>query len=335
MILGAATTWIVSVCASVGVAVARPTAHGGPTGGGEPQDSAAEVAALIAERCAPCHSPVHPDAGREPRALRKWAGATDLAAVIETAVVRGTPDESDLYLSVELDEMPPADSASAPFSAEEKALIHAWITAGAPMPAQATDTPTAPATEPAPVTEPVSATEPPSATEPIEGQTAAPDGPPATEAPTRGAPKPRPSTLELIGRFHPVAVHFPIALLLAALPAALWARWRRSPAWATCADYCTALGALGAVFAAALGWCAHEAGAGALQPDLLERHEWSGFAAAFLALAALGAAAAARRGHKLGWWHLPLLCATAAVVSAAGHFGGMLVWGEDFLPLPF
>jgi uncharacterized membrane protein/mono/diheme cytochrome c family protein len=302
VIPGRATILIVSVCAAAHFAVAQPKVFGVQTDGTAPRDLATDVAALVAERCAPCHSPAHPDAASEPRALRKWAGATDLAAVIETVVVPGTPDESDLYLSVELDEMPPADSASAPLTEEEKALIHAWITGGAPLP-----------TPPAP--------------EPTDTAVA------NRERPVNAAPKP--STLELIGRFHPLAVHFPIALLLAALPAALWARWRRSTVWAMCADYCTALGALGAVLASALGWCAHEAGAGALHPDLLERHEWSGFAAAFLALLALGAAVAARRGHRFGRWHLPLLGAAVAVVSAAGHFGGMLVWGEDFLPLPF
>jgi uncharacterized membrane protein len=310
------TPWIPGWGAALGVAVALLTAApSGATGQGSPasQDPAALVSTLVAARCAPCHSPVHPEAGREPRALRKWAGATDLAAVIESAVVPGTPDESNLYLSVEFDEMPPFDSTVAPLTDEEKALIHAWITAGAALPA------------------PVVAELP----EPPGAEVPAPPDDPAPEAKKEGAPRPGPSTLELVGRFHPLAVHFPVALLLAALPAALWARWRRSAAWAMCADYCTALGALGAAVAAALGWCAHEAGAGALHPDLLERHEWSGFAAAGLALASLGAAAAARRGHRLGRWHLPLLFVTAVVVSLAGHFGGMLVWGEDYLPLPF
>jgi len=323
VIVSGVTTWIGALCASVGLAVVGPTASAAVTLGVpraarvvavETPDEAAAVAALIAERCAPCHAPEHPDAVKEPRALKKWAGATDLATVVETAVVKGAPDDSDLYLSVELDEMPPSDSASAPLTVEEKALIHRWITAGAPLPAPAPDAPTPPTGLPS------------------DDASGAPDEP---KAPSVGRAKAEPGALELIGRFHPLAVHFPIALLLAALPAALWARWRRSAQWATCADYCTALGAVGAVFASALGWCAHEAGAGALQPDLLERHEWSGFAAAFLALITLAAAAAARRGHRFGRWHLPLLFVTAAVVSLAGHFGGMLVWGEDFLPLPF
>jgi uncharacterized membrane protein/mono/diheme cytochrome c family protein len=311
------TTWLGAVGATVGLAVAGPTAFAAPANSAASEDGAALVAALIAERCASCHSPVHPDAAQEPRALRKWAGATDLATVIETVVVRGTPDESDLYLSVEFDEMPPKESASAPLTDEEKALIHAWITAGAPLPAASDGTPP----------------EPPA--EPDAAQVDEPDAPVPAETPARGSTKPRPSTLELIGRFHPTTVHFPIALLLAALPAALWARWRKSAAWATCADYCTALGALGAVVASALGWCAHEAGAGALQPVTLERHEWSGFIAAFLALVTLCASAARRRGRKFGRWYLPLLTATCVVVSVAGHFGGILVWGEDFLPLPF
>ena len=282
-------------------------------------DEAAWVAALVAERCAPCHSPAHPEAARAPRALRKWSGAGDLAAVVATVVQPGAAADSDLYLSVELDEMPPADAPYAPLSADEKARLAAWIDAGAPLPV---------AEQPAP--------EQPGAEQPALGPEPAAEAPAAGGAAARSAGTP--SRLELAGRLHPLAVHFPIALLLAALPAALLARLRRSAALQVTSDYCLALGAAGAVAAAALGWAAHEAGAGALQPELLERHEWSGFAAAGVALAALWAARAARRGRPFGRFHLPLVAAAAAIVSLAGHFGGQLVWGADFLdflPLPF
>lgn len=273
-------------------------------------DEAAFVAALVAERCAPCHSPAHPDAAAEPRALRKWSGAVDLAAVVATAVVPGKPDESDLYLSVELDEMPPSDSAFAPLTEPEKARLAAWITAGAQL------------------------GPPPAPTAPVEGpseRVATPTEAPASAQRAGAAP----SSLELAGRFHPLVVHFPVGLLLAAVPAALLARLRQNGPWRDIADYCLALGAAGALAGSALGWCAHEAGAGALQPTLLTRHEWSGWVTTGLALAACAAARAARKGRPFGRFHLPLVLATAAAVSAAGHLGGALVWGEDYLPLPF
>ncbi|MEZ6013912.1 MAG: DUF2231 domain-containing protein [Planctomycetota bacterium] len=310
-----------SLCAAAGATGLEPaplhgsrsTQDGGaPLGAAEEwsaADGPARVWALIEARCTPCHAPSGALAASEPRAIRKWPGATTLSAVVETAVVAGDPAESDLFLAIEYDEMPPSDAAQPALSEAEKALVRDWILAGAPLPL--------------PDTLPPHETLAPSVT-------ATPSGP---------GPAAPPDTLELVGRFHPLVVHFPIALLLAAVPAALLGRLRRGTdsgaraAW--CADYCAAIGAAGAVAASALGWCAHEAGAGALHPDLLERHEWSGFAAAFLALAAVGAARAARRGHRFGRFHLPLLIAAAAVVSFAGHIGGMLVWGEDFLPLPF
>lgn len=280
-----------------GLALAAGRAHASDLGRSQAGNALAgeTVWSLVSTRCAPCHSPQHPSAASEPRALRKWSGATDLEAVIASAVVPGQPEESDLYLAVELDDMPPSDADEAPLTPGEKELLRAWIADGAPLPPQA------------------------------QG---------ADPRPERGPPEP-PSDLALIGRFHPLAVHFPLALLLAALPAALWSRVRRAGPWAAIADYCLALGAAGAVAASALGWCAHEGGAGALEPVLLERHEWTGFASAFLALLTLAASRAARRGRRFGRWHLPLLCLTAAVVSVAGHFGGQLVWGDDFLPLPF
>lgn len=328
---------VLCLAAAPAAASAAPAAFAG-------EDDAAAVAALVAARCAPCHSPAHPDAASEPRALRKWSGASDLGEVVATAVVPGAPDDSDLYLSVELDEMPPSDSAFAALTADEKALMHRWIVAGAPLPAAATAPPAAAPSDggptgpaPAPAgSSGAAAGQEPAGQEQADPEPAVPRGEP--EATTPRAPRREsaaPPPLELAGRFHPLAVHFPIALLLAAVPAALLARLRREGPFAAIADYCTALGAAGAVVGAALGWCAHEAGAGALQPRLLERHEWTGFATAGLAVLALVAAWSARRGRPFGRFHLPLLLATAAVVSIAGHYGGMLVYGEDFLPIPF
>ena len=89
----------------------------------------------------------------------------------------------------------------------------------------------------------------------------------------------------------------------------------------------------GALAAATAGWCAHEAGQGATQPDLVERHEWSGIAAAFLAA---GTWIALRRGIR-SRRVVAFVLLTAVIVSLAGHWGGVLTWGDDFLPfdLPF
>ena len=266
---------------------------------------------LLSQRCAPCHSPAHPASADQPRALREWSGAHSLAAVVESAVMPGQPEESDLFLLVEFDEMPPEDAPQARLSPAEKSLIKDWIAAGAPLPPAAPGLPTGTDTN----------------TDSTAG------------APILGPGNSKPPTelgvLEAIGRFHPLFVHFPIALLLAALPAAFLGRRRPDSAWAAIGRYCAILGTAGALIAAALGWCAHEAGAGGRQPALVERHEWSGFIAAGLALAAIYAAREGLRGRPFGRAYLFLLAAAAVAVSLAGHWGAQLVWGTDFLPTPF
>lgn len=135
--------------------------------------------------------------------------------------------------------------------------------------------------------------------------------------------------LQVLGRLHPVLVHFPIALLLAALAAELLRPRKDGPSEA--GFFCLALGVLGAWAAAASGWlfAAHDA-PGA--PELLERHRWSGIGATVAAsvtwLSAWrwrrGGAAALARPTRVG------LVLTAILAGLSGHLGGEMVYGEGF-----
>jgi uncharacterized membrane protein/mono/diheme cytochrome c family protein len=219
----------------------------------------------------------------------------DLARVAgnREMVVPGAPEESELWELVRRGEMPPEDSPAGPLTAGQKESIRAWIAAGAP----------APASENA-VT--------------VSSPDATPSGSPGL---TR--------TLRQLGRLHVVLVHFPIALLIAAAAGEVWSAWRGRSTPAPAVHFCVVLGAAGAVVAAALGWLDAWGGAGAGQ-SALDLHRWLGTAAAGWALVTAGLSAwDERRGVRSRWFRAALFLG-ALLVGATGHFGGVLVHGDDF-----
>lgn len=149
----------------------------------------------------------------------------------------------------------------------------------------------------------------------------------------RAAPPPdeEGGVAELVGRLHPVLVHFPIALLLAAAGLEGLARLRRREGHSESALVCLALGTAGAAVAAASGWeLAHAAGRG---DATLFWHRWAGVAATALAVGALaaGLVVKATRGRwARTYYHLGLL-ACALAVTAGSHLGGTLVHGRGYL----
>lgn len=144
-----------------------------------------------------------------------------------------------------------------------------------------------------------------------------------------------PSWVRVAGRFHPLVVHFPIALLLAGALAELVDSLRGRTQLRSSMRYCLGLGALGGVVAALLGLAA---GAGASFPAELSqsfvRHRATGIATAvlgvlvfLLALSVPREPLRSRRRTALRW----ALFACALVLGAAGYYGGELVFGRDHL----
>jgi len=158
-----------------------------------------------------------------------------------------------------------------------------------------------------------------------------------TGAGAAGAGEDDPGGLEaLAGRLHPLVVHFPIALLLAAALAEALGALRGRPGSSPAARYCVALGALGALAAAFTGWQRAE-GFAALPgtESHVDIHRWLAIAATSCALplAVLGwwsreRAPGARAGGLAAFRLGLLLC--AVLVSVAAHFGGTLVYGPGF-----
>jgi uncharacterized membrane protein len=136
--------------------------------------------------------------------------------------------------------------------------------------------------------------------------------------------------MSFIGKLHPLLVHFPIGLVLAAAAAELAVIAAPRPAWRTVAVANIRAGAAMAVVAAITGWLF------APSPLVdattsLEWHRWVGLAGATgaigAALLSLGLHGSSRRAAFL---YRCALFVSALLVAITGHLGGTIVWGASF-----
>lgn len=133
---------------------------------------------------------------------------------------------------------------------------------------------------------------------------------------------------QLLGRLHPMAVHFPIALLVTALFLELLTLGGRRPALRAGIEALVWIGAAGAVTAALLGWLLAEEG---YSGSTIDRHRWLGSATALLALATVLLLRRSRRpGAGLGAYRSLLTLSVASVV-VTGHLGAGLTHGAGYL----
>jgi mono/diheme cytochrome c family protein len=255
-----------------------------------PDRLTAEVREAFAAKCARCHS----EQLAKPRG--DFGYVTDLRRLSgdHDLVVPFDAGQSKLWAMIESGKMPPKASKDGPLSNSQKALVRWWIELGAPAD---TAGPGVAATRPNP--------------------------PQAPESILR-------HSLEWIGRFHVLVIHFPIALLVAAALAEAWGMWVGRAGMSPAVRYCVLLGAAGAVVAAALGWVRAPFSGYAGGSDLLFLHRWAGTAAGVCALIAAGAVE-----YDVGKRHRTRLSraalfGSAILVGLAGHLGGSLVYGTGY-----
>jgi uncharacterized membrane protein len=145
----------------------------------------------------------------------------------------------------------------------------------------------------------------------------------------------RAELLQFVGRFHPLSVHLPIALLILVPLFELAGRSRHFPYLLPATDFLLAVATCAAIMAAVLGWCL--ARGGGYSGPLVTQHMWGGVSVATATwlcwmLRAKVSSAGLNRSYAF------TLIATIGVVSFTGYRGGQLSQGEnhltEFMPAP-
>jgi uncharacterized membrane protein/mono/diheme cytochrome c family protein len=136
---------------------------------------------------------------------------------------------------------------------------------------------------------------------------------------------------EFMGRLHPLAVHFPVSLLIFAALLELFTFRRFNSRLRPGINILLWAGTILAAFSALFGWLLYQNGD--YSGDTLTIHQWTGFITAGLSLATLIFlnGVRGRSKHKWIFAYRGMLFLTAIGVSVAGHFGAALTHGNDFL----
>jgi YHS domain-containing protein/uncharacterized membrane protein len=137
--------------------------------------------------------------------------------------------------------------------------------------------------------------------------------------------------LAWLGRFHPAAAHFPVALLITAAIAELLRRLRQDDGLDAVVRFCAWAGAIGAAVAAPLGW--FNAGWDLARDDwVLGVHRWAGTATLLWSVPLVVLIEVSRRRGTAGWrrCRFAALMIGAVLVGLVGHFGGVLVYGTNY-----
>jgi len=141
--------------------------------------------------------------------------------------------------------------------------------------------------------------------------------------------------LQFVGRFHPLSVHFPIAVLLLVPLFEILARKRNSSWFLASIDFLLGLATVGAIAAAILGWCL--ARGGGYSGQLVQQHMWGGVLVAFSAGACWLQRLRAEPAATSRLYPIMLACLVALVVFT-GYRGGQLSHGAnhltEFMPEP-
>jgi len=147
---------------------------------------------------------------------------------------------------------------------------------------------------------------------------------PAHPYPPEGVPRPA----AWLGKFHPPATHFPVALLASAAFAELLLLRAPGQLPYHAVRFCVWVGGAGAVVTALLGW--FFAGFRFVDDEwVMTAHRWFGTGTALWAVLTLFLCERAYRGARSRRLFRVALFGGAALVTATGFLGGSLVYGLD------
>jgi uncharacterized membrane protein len=131
---------------------------------------------------------------------------------------------------------------------------------------------------------------------------------------------------QFIGRFHPLVVHLPIALILLVPVMELVGRDQRFPYLRASAPFVLVLALIGGIVASLLGWCLGRSGG--FSGPLVTQHMWSG--ASLITLCWL-CWVLRGRGGRLEVIYWIALGAAVGAVAWTGYRGGQISLGENHL----
>lgn len=138
----------------------------------------------------------------------------------------------------------------------------------------------------------------------------------------------------LLGRFHVLVVHFPIALIILIGLIEAWRWWQRDESHNALLLPLSLLTAVSAVIAAGMGWlqAASMAPAGTAA-ELLLIHRWTGTVTAGVAVVIAMTRWRLERAPSTRFTmvHRGGVAVGVSLVAITGHVGGLLVHGEDYL----
>ncbi len=140
-----------------------------------------------------------------------------------------------------------------------------------------------------------------------------------------------PNYVLFLGRLHPTLVHLPIGFLLMAVLFEIFSRRSRFAALQAAIPFTLCCAALSSVAAATLGYCLSLEGG--YDADLLARHQWSGLAlaASIVALFLFKVQPRLIKAELRGRVYAGNLLLACALLVFAGHYGGSLTHGADYL----
>lgn len=136
---------------------------------------------------------------------------------------------------------------------------------------------------------------------------------------------------QFLGRLHPLAVHFPVGLLLFAAVVELFTLKNYHSSYRAGINLMVYVGTFAAVLAAILGLVL--ANVEEYGGNTLTLHQWTGIATAGLGLITLFLLLRVKQGYRSSQIkaYRGLLFFTALGVSVAGHFGASLTHGDEYL----
>ncbi len=140
--------------------------------------------------------------------------------------------------------------------------------------------------------------------------------------------------IRFLGKFHPLVVHFPIALVLATVAAEVLSAVSRKPVFAEAARFMIVLAGLSVVLTVGLGWAA---GAFAEYTGDASRtlwlHRWLGTVSGILVVLTAVLSEVSRLKNQerpFRIWYRTSLFIAGVMIGLTGHFGATLIYGLDY-----